>query len=59
MDDPSLFEFNEAMKDQKDPDDIEAGPVPYDYSMQYSAEESSHLTFDAETLFGKTQSELD
>jgi len=33
VDDPSLFEFNEVMKDQKDPDDIEAGPVPCDFNM--------------------------
>ena len=31
VDDPRLFEFNEAMRDFKDPDDIEVKPVPEDY----------------------------
>lgn len=61
VDDPSLFEFKEAMKDQKDPDDIEAGPVPYDFPMQYSAEDDSNIAHDTESGFyeSNTPSEFD
>jgi hypothetical protein len=34
VDDPRLFEFNEAMRDFKDPDDIEVKPVPEDYPVE-------------------------
>jgi hypothetical protein len=49
------------MKDQNDPDDIDAGPVPYDFPMQYSAEDDSNIAHDTESGFyeSNTPSELD
>ena len=39
VDDPRLFEFNEAMRDFKDPDDIEVKPVPEDYPVEEEIKE--------------------
>jgi len=39
------------MKDQKDPDDIEAGPVPYDFPMELSAEDDSNIAYDSDSGF--------
>lgn len=51
VDDPSLFEFNEVMKDQKDPDDIEACPVPCDFPMELSAEDELSIAYDTDAGF--------
>ena len=49
------------MKDQKDPDDIEVRPVPYDFTFQHSAEDASNIAIESEAEFyeSNTPSELD
>ena len=46
------------MKDQKDPDDFEACPVPCDFPIEYSAEDDSDIAYDTEAGFCDTPSEL-